>query len=68
MWLPAAAQTQYEASQAAREALQKLLGRKQEAASKLDLLNQELALLANFSPEQVGVQRAAVSEHPCPLV
>jgi hypothetical protein len=51
---PAAAQNQFEASKAAREALQGLLQRKQEAVLKLDLLNQELAMLANFSPEQVG--------------
>jgi hypothetical protein len=50
----AAAQGQFKESEEARKELQAALARKQEAASKLQLLQQEIAMLANMNPQEMA--------------
>eukprot|EP00775_Hariotina_reticulata_P003445 gene3445-3716_t len=48
-----AAQSQAEAGSKARQELQALLARKQEAANKLDLLQEELKMMQNLNPAEL---------------
>jgi hypothetical protein len=50
----AAAASQEEEGNAARAKLQALLARKQEAANKLELLQQEIAMMANMNPAELA--------------
>lgn len=50
----AAAQSQEEEGKEARQKLQALLARKQEAANKLELLQQEIAMMANLNPAELA--------------
>jgi hypothetical protein len=50
----AAAADQQEEGNAARAKLQALLARKQEAANKLELLQQEIAMMANLNPAELA--------------
>lgn len=50
----AAAQSQEEEGNQARQKLQALLARKQESANKLELLQQELAMMQNFNPAELA--------------
>jgi hypothetical protein len=50
----AAAASQEEEGNAARTKLQALLARKQEAANKLELLQQEIAMMANLNPAELA--------------
>eukprot|EP00878_Enallax_costatus_P014044 GHUV01014686.1.p1 GENE.GHUV01014686.1~~GHUV01014686.1.p1 ORF type:complete len:952 (+),score=416.02 GHUV01014686.1:1010-3865(+) len=49
-----AAQSQEEEGNQARQKLQALLARKQEAANKLELLQEELAMMQNFNPAELA--------------
>ncbi|WIA34036.1 hypothetical protein OEZ86_012415 [Tetradesmus obliquus] len=49
-----AAQSQEEEGKEARQKLQALLARKQEAANKLELLQQEIAMMANLNPAELA--------------
>jgi hypothetical protein len=49
-----AAASQEEEGNAARAKLQALLARKQEAANKLELLQQEIAMMANLNPAELA--------------
>lgn len=56
----AAAQAKAEAGGAARAQLQALLARKQEAALKLELLEQELAMADSIGPAELAALEAEV--------
>lgn len=49
-----AAESQAEEGNAARTKLQALLARKQEAANKLELLQQEISMMANMNPAELA--------------
>lgn len=52
--MPSAAQGQFQASEEARKELQAALAKKQEAANKLQLLQQEIAMLNNMNPQEMA--------------
>lgn len=54
----AAAQGQFAASEEARKELQGALAKKQEAANRLALLQEELVMLANMSPADMAALQA----------
>lgn len=60
--LSAAAQTQEEEGNAARQKLQALLARKQEAVNKLELLQQELAMMQNMNPAELAALEKEVGK------